>query len=394
MWKYLKFGWFNWIVTLGTAISFIAGGWWMWFGVAVMFIIGVGGELFSGEDTSEPRYGHAWIYDWIIYSISLFLLLSLITFVWAFSRADLLGLGTFALDQLGYDALAVRGENAWYHYTGAALSLGVILGVQGIVMAHELVSRTDDMVDTRVGELVFALMFGTNFAVEHVYGHHKNLGYPEHDAVTPIRGTHFYQFQTAGTWTQWKSGWDIEKKRLNDAGQSAFSFGNRIVQAWLRGGIVMALVLVGGGWVCFLYYLLAIAYAKFILEGLNFFSHYGLVREEGQPITPRVTFSSNNAWGNGILLNLGRHGAHHAENSRYQDLKAYADDPQCPYGYLTMTVIAWIPPLFFKVMVPMLKEWDEKYATPAELELTMKENRESGIKALQEFVPRQMASAQ
>ena len=71
---------------------------------------------------------------------------------------------------------------------------------------------------------------------------------------------------------------DVETRRLSDAGQSAFSFGNRIVQAWLRGALVMALVIIGGGWVCFLAYLLAIAYAKFILEGLNFFSHYGLVR--------------------------------------------------------------------------------------------------------------------
>lgn len=393
MWKYLKFGWLNWTVTLGTAASFIAGGWWMWFGVAFMFILGVGGELLSGEDNSEPGYSSGWIYDWIIYSVSLFLVLSLCTFVWAFGAADLLGIGKFTLGQFGYDALAARGENVWYHYTGAALSLGIILGVQGIVMGHELVSRTDDAVDTKIGEWVFALMFGTNFAVEHVYGHHKNLGFPEHDAVTPLRGTHFYQFQTVGTWTQWKSGWRVETQRLNEAGQSSFSFGNRIVQAWLRGGAVMALVLIGGGWVCFLCYLLAIAYAKFILEGLNFFSHYGLVREKGQPITPRLTFSSNNAWGNWILLNLGRHGAHHADSSRYQDLKAYPDAPQCPYGYLTMTVIAWIPPLFFKVVIPMLKEWDEKYATAAELEQTRKENQESGIKELEEFVPRHTASA-
>ena len=393
MWKYLKFGWLNWIVTLGTAASFIVGGWWMWFGVAFMFIVGVGGELLSGEDNSEPRYGFGWICDAIVYSISLFLVIALLTFIWAFSAADLLGVGKFTLEQFGYDALAVRGENAWYHYSGAALSLGIILGVQGIVMGHELVSRTDDIVDTKIGEWVFALMFGTNFAVEHVYGHHKNLGFPEQDAVTPIRGIHFYHFQTVGTWTQWKSGWDVEKRRLNDAGHSAISLGNRIVQAWLRGALVMALIIIGGGWVCFLAYLLAIAYAKFILEGLNFFSHYGLVREEGQPITPRVTFSSNNAWGNWILLNLGRHGAHHADNSRYQDLKAYPHDPQCPFGYLTMTVIAWIPPLFFKVMVPMLKEWDEKFATPAELEQTRKENRESGIKELEEFVPHHTASA-
>ena len=109
MWKYLKFGWLNWIVTLGTGVSFVLGGWWMWFGVGFMFIIGVGGELLSKEDNSEPGYRFGWIYDWIIYTISLFLLVSLITFVWAFSGVDLLGIGAFA-QQFGYDALAARGE--------------------------------------------------------------------------------------------------------------------------------------------------------------------------------------------------------------------------------------------------------------------------------------------
>jgi toluene methyl-monooxygenase len=131
-----------------------------------------------------------------------------------------------------------------------------------------------------------------------------------------------------------------------------------------------------------LYYLLVIAYAKYILEGLNYFSHYGMVRERGQPIGLRHTYSSNNAIGNMILLNLGRHGAHHVDGKHYQNLKAYPDMPQAPYGYLTMTAISWIPPLFYKVMLPVIKEWDQKYATPVERELAEQQNVESGLAAL------------
>ena len=314
-------------------------------------------------------------------------MLSLITFVWSFNSSDVFGIGEFVTMQFGYDALSMRSTNSWYHYTGTTLSLGVILGVQGIVVAHELVTRTEDAFDLWLGRWVFALMFGTHFAVEHVHGYHKILGDPENDAVTPLRGSHFYQFLTKGAMMQWKHGWRIDKERLNAANKSEFSLSNRIAHAWIRGGLVLALVIIGGGWLCFAYYFMATCYAKFILVGLNFSSRYGLVRELDQPITPRLTFSSNNAWGNMILLNLARHGAYHTDNSRYQHLKAYPDSPMCLFGYLTMTVIAWIPPLFFKVMVPMLKEWDEKYATPGDKILAAKENAASGILELMSDTP-------
>ena len=63
MWKYLRFGLFNWIATSGTAVSFVAGGIWMWFGVALMFIVGAGGELFSRDDIGESNYRYDWIHD-------------------------------------------------------------------------------------------------------------------------------------------------------------------------------------------------------------------------------------------------------------------------------------------------------------------------------------------
>jgi alkane 1-monooxygenase len=260
----------------------------------------------------------------------------------------------------------------------AALSLGGILGVQGIVVAHELTHRTEDPIGMFIGRWTFALMFGTNFATEHVHGHHRNLGFRSVDPVTVRRGTGFYTFLTKGAWDQWVHGWEIEHERLRAAGKWTFSLNNQIVRAWIRGALVTVLVAYAAGAIGLLWYLLAIAYAKFILEGLNYFSHYGVMRERGHPIGVRHTFSSNNAIGNMILLNLGRHGAHHADGVHYQDLKAYPDMPQSPYGYLVMTVVSWVPPLFKYVMAPTLKEWEEKYATAAERSAVERDNWESG----------------
>jgi hypothetical protein len=364
---------------LGSAASFVYGGHWMWFGFAALLIVGVGGELISGDDTNEPTYKHGWICDWIAYSILPCLIIAAVAFVWAVSPRDVLHIGDYVGSNFGIDVLGRRSLNSWIDYLGGALSLGGVLGVQGIIVAHELTHRTEDPVAMFFGRWIFALMFGTNLATEHVFGHHANLGFAEVDPVSVKRGTGYYTFLTKGAWDQWHHGWCIEKARLNAAGKSAFSFHNRIVQAWIRGSLVLGLIAYGAGFYGFMFYLIAITYSKIILEGLNYFSHYGIVRERGQSIGVRHTFSSNNAIGNMIIFNLGRHGAHHAEGNHYQDLKAYPEMPQSPFGYITMTVISWIPPLFFKIMLPVVKDWDEKYATPKERQLAETQNRESGL---------------
>jgi hypothetical protein len=52
--------------------------------------------------------------------------------------------------------------------------------------------------------------------------------------------------------------------------------------------------------------------------------------------------------------------------------------PQSPYGYLVMTVISWVPPLFPHVMAPTPKEWEQKFATAAERRAVEEDNQRSG----------------
>ena len=48
-----------------------------------------------------------------------------------------------------------------------------------------------------------------------------------------------------------------------------------------------------------------------------------------------------------------------------------------------MTVISWVPPLFWKVMIPTLKDWEQNWATPEERQLAEAQNRASGVTDLQ-----------
>lgn len=55
------------------------------------------------------------------------------------------------------------------------------------------------------------------------------------------------------------------------------------------------------------------------------------------------------------LFHLQRHSDHHAYPSRrYQSLRHFPDLPQLPSGYFGMFPLAYIPPLWFRVMDPRL----------------------------------------
>jgi hypothetical protein len=388
MWKYLRFGYIHWIWLALSVAGLLAGGWWTWTGVVFLFVIGVGGEVLTKDrrDETNPAYAYPVIHDLIIYSVVAGHVFAVFVTAWICASDDPFGFGAWLTQALAasawaYDVMAARAANDWAAYLGAGLSLGGLLGVSGISAAHELTHRTGNPFDLWCGRWDFALSYGTNFATEHVYGHHRNLGYPGVDTVSPKRGVGFYEFLTAGAAHQWQGGFDIERRRLDALGKSWWSPQNRVLHAWARGAVVVAAVAWVGGWLGIVVWLVAAAFSKYILEGLNFFSHYGLIRLPGEKITTRNTFSSFNPLSNHFTFNLGRHGSHH-EHDRPYYLHQYQPMPEAPYGYLTMTLVSWIPPLFWKLMIPMLKHWDEHWATPAELEVIERHNRESGIAEL------------
>jgi alkane 1-monooxygenase len=389
MWKYLRFAYIHWIWSAVTVAGFLAGGWWTWSGVVFLFAVGVGGEMLTKNwrDETNPDYHYPLIHDLIVYSAVILHFITVFVAVWLAADRDLLGFGAaanvlMAGVGLSHDVFVARAGNAGLDFLGAGLSLGGLLGVSGITAAHELTHRTGNPFDMWVGRWEFALAFGTNFATEHVYGHHKQLGLPEVDPVSPKRGVGFYEFLTRGAMRQWRGGFGIERRRLDALGKSWLSLHNRVLHAWARGGLIVALVLWGGGMLAFTVWLTAALASKYILEGLNFFSHYGLIRLPGAKITTRNTFSSFNPLSNHFTFNLGRHGSHHENDTPYYEFK-YKPMPESPYGYLTMTLVSWIPPWFWSLMVPMLRDWDEKWATPEERAIVDEHNLESGVRALQ-----------
>ena len=367
----------------------LGGSLWTWTGVIFLFVVGVGGEMLTKNwrDESNPEYSYPIVHDVIIYSVVACHFFALFVAMWALASTDLLGFGYLVnqgLATLGFqgDVLVIRSNNDWIAFLGTGLSLGSLLGVSGTGSCHELTHRVTKPFDLWLGRWDFALSFGTNFATEHVHGHHKNLGLAGLDPVSPKRGMGFYEFLTSGQIRQWKGGFGIEKRRLETIGKNSISIHNRVIHAWLRGSVIVAFTFLAAGWLGFVIWFVAALVGKYILEGLNFFSHYGLIRLPGDKITSRNTFSSCNPICQHFTFNLGRHGTHHEQADQPFYQFKWKPMPESPYGYLTMTMISWIPIWVWKEMIPMLKEWDAKWASPPELEVIARHNEESGIEKL------------
>ena len=245
-----------------------------------------------------------------------------------------------------------------------ALSIGIL----GTVPGHELTHRKKNKFDMFVGNWLLAFSWDCTFAIEHVYGHHKNVGFPE-DPATAKRGENIYLFIVKAIATEQVGGWKIEISRLRRKGFNSISFHNRMIIGYIRSLIITLIAFVIGSTSGMCFFLLLAMLSKSLLEAINYIEHYGLVRDKGKPVRMRHSWNSNHCLSSLYLCNVTRHSDHHrASNLKFWELSACDESaPTLPYGYLGMLYLLLIIPfLYRKIMVKKLIDWDLNYANAKE----------------------------
>lgn len=368
------------------AACVLAGGWWMWFGVVFHTAFGI---MYQGkEDLSVDDYDHRWILDAALYLALPVILITLFFFAWMLGapETDLLGFGCFVESTFGYDVFAARAATRGWHFVGGALSVGTTIGT-AIVIGHELTHRTRDPWAMLIGRWILAAPLDACFSIEHVYGHHSYVC-TDADPATARRGENIFVFIVRSIVFGNLSGWSIECERLRKRGYRTFTWRNRMLRGYLMSLLFVAFFYYASGWAGVLFYLAAAIYGKAILERVNYVEHYGLVRIPGEPVMPRHSWNSNH--GGSTILNVSRHSHHHHDASiPYYHLAPMKDQPEMPFGYVKMIYACFIPSLWRRLMVPKLKEWDERYASPGERRLAREANLRSGIPELVEYAKTQ-----
>ncbi|MFZ1749608.1 MAG: alkane 1-monooxygenase [Saprospiraceae bacterium] len=245
------------------------------------------------------------------------------------------------------------------------LSVGIMLGSNGINVAHELGHKP-----AKISKIASALLLLPNlymhFTIEHNYGHHLKVGTPE-DPATSRLGEHLFEFWWRSISQSYTSAWEIESTRLSKINKNIWSHHNQLIVF----GCIQTGYIIGAGvifswliaWALFLAGIVGIL----LLESINYIEHYGLLRKKlpngrYELVEKFHSWNSDHEVGRILLYELTRHSDHHYKaNKKYQILKHYDESPQLPFGYPTSIIIALIPPLWFKIMNPRVEEWRQTY---------------------------------
>lgn len=376
MTRYLRYGSIT-LLTLLVAAMVFAGGPSMPVAFVVLLALVSGGDFFFGDDKDDRPFAHPGWVDLPVYLALPTMVVLTVGWLWHLAPGDFLGLAALT----GRDAVAVHAQTRWWHLVGGALAVGLLYGGVATVAAHELVHRTWSPVAMILGRWLLAFTLDTSFAIEHVYGHHRHVA-TEADPATARRGDGVYGFVFRSGWRGWRSAWRLESERLRRIGFGIFSWRNRVLRGWMMSvaiagvfgavaGVKGVLAFVGVG-----------LYGKLWLELVNYVEHYGLVRVAGQPVEPRHSWNCTRRASTWLLLNLTRHSHHHAQGEvPFHALRAKSDAPLLPGGYLSMALLALVPPLWHRVMTPRVLEWDRHWSSDAERPLIEEANRRSGLVA-------------
>lgn len=380
---YLKFFAFH-LIGLLAIVAIFGGGSLATAGLLAVVVLYMIGDALCGDDASTPNFRYPGIL-----TVQLWLALPLLsaivfTSVWSVSTGDPLGVGALITDLVGYDVLAARAATTTGQHVAILVLTGLMIGMVGTITGHELTHRTWDPVSMWIGRWLLAFSFDTNFAIEHVYGHHRYVSTTVDPATAP-RGRNVYYHILASTIRGNVGAWKIEAERLRKKHLGVYSWHNAVIRGQLMSLTLVAIAYAMGGWPAAGFFVACALFGKSLLEIVNYMEHYGMVRNPETPVQPRHSWNTNRRISSWTMFNLTRHSHHHAQGEvPYQDLKPYADAPMMINGYLTTMVVALIPPLWHKLMTPKVLAWDRDYATPEERELAAVANEKSGIPALQQ----------
>jgi alkane 1-monooxygenase len=241
-----------------------------------------------------------------------------------------------------------------YEFAGLIFSVGIVLGVNGINVGHELGHRQKTR-ERFIGKALLLPSFYMHFYIEHNHGHHLNAATPE-DPATARLNQSVYSFWFTSTFRQYFSAWRIQLRLLKNSNSRFFCFKNDMLWYTLIQLSYIIAVLIAFGKIAVVFALLSGVVGFVLLETVNYIEHYGLLRLKTKSgryerVKEIHSWNSNHVIGRIVLYELTRHSDHHYKSSKkYQILDCHDESPQMPFGYPTSMVLSMVPPLWFKIM--------------------------------------------
>ncbi len=258
----------------------------------------------------------------------------------------------------------IAGEWTFVETLGKPLSMGILLGSNGINVAHELGHKPGLLHQLASRILLWPSLYG-HFTTEHNYGHHTKVSTPE-DPATSRFGEWLYTFWFRSIVMGYISAWKIKTGMLRSMSGIQKILHHPIVD-FVLWPLLFPLVIYYFFGVSALFVCLSVALISvLLLESINYIEHYGLMRKKisdsrYEPVEKIHSWNSNHELGRVILYELTRHSDHHYKAyKKYQNLDHFDASPQLPFGYPGSILLALLPPLWFYVMNARVITWRNK----------------------------------
>lgn len=239
-------------------------------------------------------------------------------------------------------------------FFGRVFAMGLMCGVMGINIGHELGHRPE-RINQFLGEVLLLTSLNTHFLPYHNEGHHREVATPE-DPATAGRNQLLFHFWVDSHFRSYAKAWKIENRRMRKQGKAAFSLDNRMVVYSMANVMLLALIYSFFGVKVLLAFVLSAVVGILLLETVNYIEHYGLLRKKNEKgryerVRNVHSWNSDHQIGRLMLFNLSRHSDHHYKASKkYQVLESLEGSPQMPTGYPGMMVLALLQPIWFRLM--------------------------------------------
>jgi alkane 1-monooxygenase len=234
---------------------------------------------------------------------------------------------TLALVQLATLALLVHmvARSGWsWDLVIVGWFVGNNSGWGTLVVAHELIHRRARPLRL-LGRALLCTVVYDHFFVEHLRGHHVRVATAD-DPATARFGESYRAFLRRTVPAQFESAWRLDRRDV---------LAGLVVEA-----LLVATIAAVAGWPGVFVFFWQAYHAVGVLEAVNYFEHWGLVRQGVRP-GPRDAWDTESWLTLYTLIGLSRHADHHAHVARpFERLRAVDESPKLPGGYYAMVTLA------------------------------------------------------
>src|SRR5688572_32760453 len=285
------------LIYYGSLAAFLSTGFVVWLPIVYSWIVIPLCELFirademnMSEAEEELAKKNKW-YDILLYMVVPFQYIGLAVFLYSVTYV----------------------QQPWIDIVGKTLVMGLLCGVMGINVGHELGHRVNKLEQFLAKSLLLTSLY-MHFIIEHNKGHHKRVATPD-DPSSARYGETLYAFFYRSIVFSYLSAWKIANNDTRKKDKPVFSLHNEMIQFHLIQLAFVVLIFFSFGWLTTLYFFAAAVIGILLLETVNYIEHYGLQRKsldngKYERAMPEHSWNSDHIVGRLMLFELSRHSDH------------------------------------------------------------------------------------